>query len=206
MYRVALVLMAAVGAIVFGSAPGLLMPPAAASVPLAQSFAKIDPAAASPPVFSLYGGPRSLRLPEPLQPPPPPTPKEALQRGVLIVVSLPSQRAFVFKKGAMWDSTRVSTGKPGNDTPKGVFPILQKKVLNRSTLYDGAPMPFMQRITWDGIALHAGRVPGYPASHGCIRLPEEFARKLYDITNFTSTIVVVTNEPVDSPEKARQRA
>jgi hypothetical protein len=58
----------------------------------------------------------------------------------------------------------VSTGKPGNDTPTGVFPILQKKKHHRSTLYDDAPMPFMQRLTWDGIALHAGRVPGYPVT------------------------------------------
>jgi len=151
-------------------------------------------------------GPRSLKPPEPAEPPPPPTPKEALRDGVLIVVSLVSQRAFVFRKGAEWDSTDVSTGKPGKDTPVGSFTILQKKVLHRSTLYDDAPMPYMQRITWDGVALHAGRVPGYPASHGCIRLPKAFAQKLYGITNFSSTIVVVTDQRLSSAHEARKLA
>ncbi len=153
-------------------------------------------------------GPLSLAPPEPVEPPPPPppTPQEALRDGVLIVVSLPSQKAFVFKDGEAWESTDVSTGKPGNDTPEGVFPILQKKVQHRSTLYDDAPMPYMQRLTWDGVALHAGRVPGYPASHGCIRLPKAFAKKLYDITNFSSTVVVVTQEPLASAKAARKLA
>lgn len=158
----------------------------------------------------LNPGPVSLSLPVPPEPapppPPPPTPREALRDGVLIVVSLASQRAFVFKDGHVWDSTQVSTGKTGKETPAGVFPILQKKVDHRSTLYDDAPMPYMQRLTWDGVALHAGRVPGYPASHGCIRLPEAFAKKLYGITGFSSTIVVVTDEAVTSAKEARALA
>lgn len=154
-----------------------------------------------------FGAPprRSLMLqagPPPPLPPPPPTAKEALNDGILIVVSIPSQMAFVFKRGAVWDSSAVSTGKRGKDTPTGEFTILQKKKQHRSTLYDDAPMPFMQRITWDGVALHAGNVPGYPASHGCIRLPTGFAEKLYNITNFHSTVVVVTDEPVTSAKEA----
>jgi lipoprotein-anchoring transpeptidase ErfK/SrfK len=139
-------------------------------------------------------------------PPPPPTPAEALESGVLIVVSLPSQKMFVFRKGELWDSSKVSTGKPGNDTPEGVFPILQKKAMHRSNLYDDAPMPFMQRLTWSGVAIHAGRVPGYPASHGCIRLPQGFAKKLYGITRFNSTIVIVAGEPISTAAEAMELA
>jgi lipoprotein-anchoring transpeptidase ErfK/SrfK len=89
---------------------------------------------------------------------------------------------------------------------RGHFPILQKKLHHRSTLYDDAPMPYMQRLTWDGVALHAGRMPGYAASHCCIRLPEEFAKKLYAITNFSTSIVEVTDEPVVSAKEARKLA
>jgi lipoprotein-anchoring transpeptidase ErfK/SrfK len=125
---------------------------------------------------------------------------------VLIVVSLASQRLFVFREGALWDVSKVSTGKPGNDTPEGIFPILQKKAMHRSNLYDDAPMPWMQRLTWGGVALHAGRVPGYPASHGCIRLPAGFAKRLYAITRFNSTIVIVAGEPHSSAEEALELA
>jgi lipoprotein-anchoring transpeptidase ErfK/SrfK len=125
---------------------------------------------------------------------------------VLIVVSIASQKMFVFRKGELWDTSRVSTGKPGNDTPEGIFPILQKKAMHRSNLYDDAPMPWMQRLTWGGVALHAGRVPGYPASHGCIRLPGAFAKKLYGITRFNSTIVIVAGEPLATAKEARELA
>jgi hypothetical protein len=134
----------------------------------------------------------------------PPTPREALENGVLMVVSLPSQRMFVFAEGEVWDSSPVSTGRPGYDTPAGVFPILQKRVHHRSNLYDDAPMPYMQRLTWDGVALHAGHVPGHPASHGCIRLPTSFARKLYDLTTFASTVVLVSDQPLGSADDARK--
>jgi lipoprotein-anchoring transpeptidase ErfK/SrfK len=113
---------------------------------------------------------------------------------------------FVFRDGEVWDSSRVSTGRRGHETPVGTFPILQKKVHHRSNLYDNAPMPFMQRLTWGGVALHAGSIPGYPASHGCIRLPKAFAQKLYKITDFDSTLVVVTDERVDSAEEAQALA
>jgi lipoprotein-anchoring transpeptidase ErfK/SrfK len=200
--------------VVSASAVGAVLLWSAAPPPPRESLGSAPPLFAQSPLklvpaahvlyFDPYPAPRSLQLPEAPEPPPPPTPKEALRDGVLVVVSLASQQAFVFRKGEAWDSTDVSTGKPGNDTPEGIFPILEKKVHHRSTLYDDASMPYMQRLTWDGVALHAGRVPGYPASHGCIRLPQEFAKKLYAITKFSSTIVLVTHKPVASAKEARK--
>ena len=137
------------------------------------------------------------------EPPRPLSPQEALSRGVLIAISLPSQRMFVFKQGQDWASSPVSTGRRGHATPPGVFPILQKRVRHRSNLYGNAPMPYMQRLTWDGVALHAGHLPGRPASHGCVRLPWNVARSLYAITDFTSTTVLVTRERVRSAAEAR---
>ncbi|MFM6829639.1 MAG: L,D-transpeptidase family protein [Novosphingobium sp.] len=132
----------------------------------------------------------------------PPAVADVVRSGVLIVVSKASQRMYVFKDGALWDSSSVSTGKRGHGTPAGVFPILQKKAFHRSNIYSNAPMPYMQRLTWRGIAIHAGRLPGYPASHGCIRLPHSFARALFSLTRADATTVVVTNEPLRSEEGA----
>lgn len=137
--------------------------------------------------------------PKPLGPPPV---GDVLNSGVLIVISKATQRMYVFKDGVPWASSPVSTGKRGHGTPVGVFPILQKKVFHRSNIYSNAPMPYMQRLTWRGIAIHAGRLPGYPASHGCIRLPQSFARALFAITRADATTVVVTNDPVRSDEGA----
>lgn len=119
---------------------------------------------------------------------------------VTVVVSLPLQRAYVYRNGVPIAVSTVSTGKRGYRTPVGVFTILEKAVTHRSNLYDDAPMPFMQRLTWSGVALHAGTLPGHPASHGCIRLPREFAERLYGITDYGAT-VVVTDE-ADIPEIA----
>jgi hypothetical protein len=113
---------------------------------------------------------------------------------VVILVSLPRQELDVYRGGIRIARSTISSGKPGHDTPVGVFPILQKQRMHHSNLYNDAPMPFMQRLTWDGVALHAGRLPGYPASHGCIRLPHEFAELLFDVTNHRSTTVVVADE------------
>lgn len=110
-----------------------------------------------------------------------------------LVVSLDEQRLFVYRNGIAIGVSTVSTGKPGKATPTGVFTILQKKIEHYSNLYNSAPMPFMQRLTWDGIALHAGNLPGYPASHGCIRLPREFAKQLFGITNYSSTTVIIAD-------------
>jgi len=112
---------------------------------------------------------------------------------VTVVVSLTEQRAYVYRNGIAIGVSTVSSGKPGRETPTGVFSILQKKIEHKSSLYNSAPMPYMERLTWDGIALHAGHLPGYPASHGCVRLPLEFAKKLYEVTGFSSTTVIVSD-------------
>ena len=114
---------------------------------------------------------------------------------VTVVVSLPMQRAYVYRGDTMIAAASVSTGKDGKDTPVGVFPILQKREIHRSNLYNSAPMPFMQRLTWDGVALHAGNNPGFPDSHGCIRLPTAFAKKLFSVTS-VGTNVIVTDQMV----------
>lgn len=121
---------------------------------------------------------------------------EVAPRGpVLLVVSLATQRAVIYRNGLPIGISTVSTGRPGYRTPTGVFTILQRHVEHYSSLYDNAPMPYMQRLTWGGVALHGGHLPGYPASHGCIRLPHEFARLLYGVTHRGMT-VVVTDRPV----------
>jgi hypothetical protein len=117
----------------------------------------------------------------------------------VVIVSIPEQRAHVYRNGVRIGLSTVSTGKPGHETPTGVFPILQKRKEHYSNLYDSAPMPYMQRLTWDGIALHGGRIPGHPASHGCVRLPKEFARKLFEATGY-GTIVVVADYASHGPE------
>lgn len=117
-------------------------------------------------------------------------PERSLAGDVVIVVSLPQQLVHVYRGGVRIGESTISTGRPGHDTPTGVFTILQKQKMHRSTLYDDAPMPFMQRLTWDGIALHAGRLPGYPASHGCVRLPAAFAEALYGVTEHGGVVVV----------------
>lgn len=117
-------------------------------------------------------------------------PERSLAGDVVIVVSIPQQLVHVYRGGVRIGESTISTGRPGHDTPTGVFTILQKQKMHRSTLYDDAPMPFMQRLTWDGIALHAGRLPGYPASHGCVRLPAAFAEALYDVTDHGGVVIV----------------
>jgi hypothetical protein len=111
---------------------------------------------------------------------------------LLMVVSIDEQRAYVYRNGVLTGVSTVSTGKQGHETPTGVFTILQKNKDHFSNIYDNAPMPYMQRLTWGGIALHAGGLPGYPASHGCIRLPSEFARLLFEVTSTGMTVVVAS--------------
>lgn len=110
---------------------------------------------------------------------------------VRLLVNIAEQRAYVYRGEALIAATAISTGKTGKDTPSGTFTILQKKIDHRSTIYDSAPMPFMQRLTWDGVAIHAGRNPGFAASHGCVRVPLGFAKKLYGITAVGTTVTVV---------------
>lgn len=112
---------------------------------------------------------------------------------MVIVVSLPQQRLHVYRNGVRIGVSTISSGRPGNETPTGTFEILEKQRMHHSNLYDSAPMPFMQRLTWDGVALHAGRIPGHPASHGCVRLPADFARTLFEETE-RGTLVVIADE------------
>lgn len=123
------------------------------------------------------------------------TPTLAPRGPVLIVVSLAEQRAYVYRNGVRIGMSPVSTGKMGYETPTGVFTILQKHREHYSNLYDGAPMPYMQRLTWDGIALHAGPVTGYPASHGCIRLPYAFSERVFGVTTPGTTVIVAGSAP-----------
>jgi hypothetical protein len=116
---------------------------------------------------------------------------EAVTTGPLVmVVSITEQRAYVYRNGVLIGATSVSTGRPGHATPIGVFTVLQKQKEHRSTIYDGAPMPYMERLTWGGIALHAGGLPGYPESHGCIHLPTAFAQKLFELSTSGMTVVI----------------
>lgn len=112
-----------------------------------------------------------------------------------IVVSLSAQRAYVFRDRRLIAVSTVSTGRPGHRTPTGTFPILQKNREHYSNLYNDAPMPNMQRMTWDGVALHAGAIPNGPASHGCVRLPMEFSRRLFETTRIGSVVHVVADAP-----------
>lgn len=123
------------------------------------------------------------------------------QGPVLVYVDVARQIATVYRNGVRIAVTTVSTGKPGHDTPTGVFTILQKDAHHRSSKYNSAPMPYQQRLTWDGVALHAGGLPGYPESHGCVHLPFEFSRQLFAITNMGGTVVVAGR--AGSPPAAR---
>jgi L,D-transpeptidase catalytic domain len=122
-------------------------------------------------------------------------PKGPLQ----IVVSIDHQRVTLFSNGVRVAQGPVSTGVPGHPTPMGVFSIIEKDRYHRSNLYSNAPMPFMQRITWSGVALHEGVLPGYPASHGCIRMSQDFAQKLWPTTKLGARVIIARGElvPVD---------
>jgi hypothetical protein len=113
---------------------------------------------------------------------------------VVVLVSLPDQVMYVYRNGVRIGRSTVSTGTAGHRTPTGVFTVLQKKVDHESSIYKGAKMPNMQRLTWTGIAMHAGQLPGYPASHGCVRLPEDFAAKLYTVTKLGTTVIIADNK------------
>lgn len=117
---------------------------------------------------------------------------------LLIIVSIPDQLVHVYRNGIRVAASTCSTGKPGHGTPTGVFTILQKDKHHKSSTYSNAPMPNMNRLTWSGIALHAGQLPGYPASHGCVRLPLQFSEMLFGITKLGMTVVIADNqsEPV----------
>ena len=114
---------------------------------------------------------------------------------VRIVVSIQLQLAFVGRANRLVGVSSVSTGVAGYDTPTGTFTILEKDRDHHSNIYDEAPMPWMLRLTWDGVALHAGKVTGEPASHGCVRLPAAFAKRLFEIADLGASVSVIDDVP-----------
>ena len=123
--------------------------------------------------------------------------RNAVSSGPLFMtIDLTAQRVMVYRNGVLFAASAISTGSLGRETPTGVFTILEKKVMHRSTTYDNAPMPYMQRLTSKGIAIHAGDLPGYPASHGCIRLPNEFAKRLYGVTAIGTQVMITDDKEI----------
>lgn len=129
---------------------------------------------------------------------------------LVIAISIERQSLRVFDANGLFAETPVSTGMRGHSTPMGVFSIIQKNKWHRSNIYSGAPMPYMQRITWSGIALHAGALPGYPASHGCIRMPMAFATKIWGWTRMGARVIIAPGEispaEISHPLLAAQKA
>jgi lipoprotein-anchoring transpeptidase ErfK/SrfK len=116
------------------------------------------------------------------------------QGPLIIAISISHQSLKLYDANGFFAETPISTGMAGHSTPMGAFSVIQKQKMHRSNIYSGAPMPFMQRITWSGIAMHAGVLPGYPASHGCIRMPPAFAVKMYGWTRMGARVVVTPGE------------
>src|SRR5215470_15322439 len=118
-------------------------------------------------------------------------PKGPLQ----MVVSIGGQHVTLYANGQRVEQARVSTGTPGHPTPLGVFSVIEKDRWHRSNLYDSAPMFYMHRLTWSGVAMHEGILPGFAASHGCIRMPTQFVSRLWQITKLGVRVVVARNDP-----------
>jgi len=132
---------------------------------------------------------------------------EKLPPGPLqIVISIKKQHLTLYDGGQAVAHSQVSTGVPGHPTPQGVFSILQKQIYHESNIYSSAPMPYMQRITWSGVAMHQGVVPNHPASHGCIRLPPAFAKRLWSLTKVGARVLIAQDDvplsAIDSPRLA----
>src|ERR1700679_107353 len=115
---------------------------------------------------------------------------------VLLIVNLKVQRTNVYRNGVLIGVSTISSGKEVHETPTGIFTVLQKHIDHKSNIYNSAPMPYMQRLTWTGIVLHAGHLPGYPASHGCVRMTLAFARLLYSSTKLGMTVVVTDSDSI----------
>ncbi len=113
---------------------------------------------------------------------------------IMAIVSIKSQQVTLYDADGWILRAPVSTGVKGRETPAGVFAVVEKKIDHRSNMYDDAWMPHMHRITWNGIALHGGPLPGYAASHGCVRLPFGFAEKLFDKTRIGMRVVIAPND------------
>jgi lipoprotein-anchoring transpeptidase ErfK/SrfK len=129
----------------------------------------------------------------------PPEKEASKPQGPLIIsISIERQKLRIYDDNGFYAETPISTGMKGHPTPMGVFSVIQKQKLHHSNIYSGAPMPYMQRITWSGIAIHAGVLPGYPASHGCIRMPMAFAIKMWNWTRMGARVVVTPGEMTPS--------
>jgi lipoprotein-anchoring transpeptidase ErfK/SrfK len=191
-----------------GQRPEVVPADAALATPPAQPQSVAAPPSATPPTVH---PPIATPAPKPRKK----GPVDALKPGefiwvkqdvyegpMKIVIVLDTQRIYVFQNDQLIGFSTISSGKKGKETPTGIFNILQKNVDHKSNLYSNAPMPFMQRLTWDGIAVHGGDLPGYPASHGCIRLPIVFAKALFGVTQMGQEVVVLqdTSTPVKRPE------
>jgi hypothetical protein len=113
---------------------------------------------------------------------------------IVIAISIEKQQLKLYDQNGLFAETPVSTGMRGHSTPMGVFSVIQKNKYHRSNIYSGAPMPYMQRITWSGVAMHAGVLPGYPASHGCIRMPMNFAMRIWGWTRMGARVIVTPGE------------
>tara|TARA_R110000850_G_scaffold114670_4_gene229576 strand:+ start:298 stop:1416 length:1119 start_codon:yes stop_codon:yes gene_type:complete len=118
---------------------------------------------------------------------------------VVVVVDLKAQKANVYRNGIQIGACVVSTGKPGHETPTGTFQILEKDADHHSSTYNNASMPYSERLTWGGVALHAGSLPGYPSSHGCIHLPYAFSKDLFEVTSVGATVVITDGVPAGQP-------
>lgn len=203
----------------------LAIPAVAQQAPVSAPAQTAPPQASTPPVLApepSVNAPMTVTPPVPA-PEPEPAPKPAKKKGPVdslkpgqfvwdqrdsyegplkIVAVLDIQRIYVFQNDKLLGFSTISTGKKGKETPTGIFNILQKNIDHKSNLYSNAPMPYMQRLTWDGIAMHGGHLPGYPASHGCIRLPHPFAKALFGVTQMNQEVVVLkdTSTPVKRPE------
>jgi hypothetical protein len=176
--------------------PGMkILPTVVAGLALLLAFPGLAATGKAPPKHTSTLGTSAKTLPASLKPGEYLWIPQVSPRGpIVMVVSLPEQRAYVYRNGVLIGASTVSTGKKGHETPTGVFTILQKREDHYSNIYDNAPMPYMQRLTWSGVALHAGKLPGYPASHGCVRMPYEFAQKLFGETKTGLTVVVSDEE------------
>src|SRR5262245_29804498 len=123
------------------------------------------------------------------------TPQLSPSGPVVVLVSIPQQTMHVYRNGILIGRSTVSSGSKGHSTPGGVFSILEKKQTHHSKTYNNAPMPYMQRLTWSGIAMHSGQLPGYAASHGCVRLPYDFSQLLFSATNRGGTVIIGDGKP-----------
>ena len=120
--------------------------------------------------------------------------KDSAKGPLLVIISIADQRISLYDNGALIARSSVSTGVKNHPTPLGVFSVISKSRFHRSNIYSNAPMPYMQRITWSGIALHAGDLPGYPASHGCIRLTHDFATRLFHLTKRGTRVIIAHDD------------